>query len=95
MDELMNQDENNAPAESADTELLFIESDERKKNRSDDVMLTQGIFCAVLALAVFSIGFINEDFQKELLSFYHERIHGETEPFLQKLISAAEEWFRR
>lgn len=95
MDELMLQNESTAPEESKESELLFIESDERKKSRSDDVMLTQGILCLVLTLAVFSLSFINEDFRDKLLLIYSERMQSETEPFLQKLIATAENWFRR
>ena len=91
----MTQETTTAPEENAASEPLYITGDDRKKNRSDDVMLTQGILCVILALAVFGLKFINQEFQAELLELYEERLLAEPEQFLVKIITAAENWFRK
>ena len=66
-----------------------------KKGRSDDVMMTQCIFCIILVLSMFALHWISSDFQKELLILYKEKVIAPAEPFLANVIETAEQWFRK
>ncbi|MBQ8514758.1 MAG: hypothetical protein IJ496_05115 [Ruminococcus sp.] len=78
-------------------EDVYVHDSERheKKHRSDDVMLTQCIFCLVLVLAVFGLSWIHAGFQEKLLTLYEQKVSAPPEPFLARLIEAAEQWLRR
>lgn len=78
-------------------EDIYVRDSEHreKKHRSDDVMLTQCIFCLVLVLSVFGLSWIHAGFQEELLTLYEQKVSAPPEPFLARLIEAAEQWFHR
>ncbi|MDE6019909.1 MAG: hypothetical protein K2H01_02775 [Ruminococcus sp.] len=77
--------------------ILYIDenSSGKKKTHGDDVILTQCILCLILALAVFLLKFISEDFQHDLLSVYTEKTNAPAEPFIVQITEAIEAWFKR
>lgn len=78
------------------SDVIFIDESksDRKKSSGDDVMLTQCILCLILALSVFLLKFISDDFQNELLSIYKEKTSAPAEPFIIKIIEIIEAWFK-
>ncbi|MBQ8687450.1 MAG: hypothetical protein IJ512_02725 [Ruminococcus sp.] len=79
------------------TETIYIDrkAPHRTKNRSDDVMMTQCIFCMILVLSIFGLHWISADFQEALLALYEEKVSAPAEPFLAHITEAAEQWFKR
>lgn len=77
-------------------ELIYIDKKRRGrvKGKSDDIMLTQCILCLILALSVFLLKYIDEDFQTEFLSLYKQRTEAPAEPFIMKITEIIEEWFK-
>ncbi|MGN0584420.1 MAG: hypothetical protein ACI4JD_03090 [Ruminococcus sp.] len=67
----------------------------RMKGKSDDIMLTQCILCLILALSVFLLKYINEDFQTGFISLYKQRTEASAEPFIMKITEIIEAWFKR
>lgn len=77
-------------------DMIFLDESksDKKKGSGDDVMLTQCILCLMLALSVFLLKFISDDFQGELLSIYKEKTNASAEPFIVKIIEVIEAWFK-
>ncbi len=98
MDELMINDvPESVPDNSAEcsVEKIYIGEEPKASGKSDDVMMTQGILCIILVLALVVLRFINGDFLNELLSIYAERTSSPPESFLADIIRSAEQWFRK
>ena len=98
MDELMingvHESIPDTPADSC-TEKIYIGEERKASGKSDDVMMTQGILCIILVLALVVLRFINSDFLEKLLSIYNERISSPPEGVLADMIESAEQWFRK
>ncbi len=77
-------------------DMIFLDKSkpDRKKSSGDDVMLTQCILCLMLALSVFLLKFISDDFQGELLSIYNEKTSAPAAPFIVKIMETIEAWFK-
>ena len=98
MDEIMiNETQECMPDYTAESgaERIYIAEDERASARSDDVMMTQGILCIILLLALVVLKFINSDFLSDLLAMYNEKISLPPEGVLADMIESAEQWFRK
>lgn len=98
MDEIMiNNMQESVPDNSAEcnAEKIYIGDEPKASGKSDDVMMTQGILCIILVLALVVLRFINGDFLDELLSIYAERTSSPPEDFLADIIISAEQWFRK
>ncbi len=80
------------PAHSGETIYLNPQDVRPEKHRSDDVMLTQCIFCIVLVLSVLGLHWVSRDFQEGLLTLYQEKISAPAEPFLARIMEAVEQW---
>ncbi len=85
------------PPENSAAEPLYIDRRERRRTstRSDDIMMTQCIFCLILALSVFALHWVSPPFQTQLLALYKQQTALPPPPFLQDIITSAEAWFRR
>lgn len=64
----------------------------RRKQRGDDIMVTQCLLCMILVLSIFSLHWINPEFQSDLLSQYEEKLHAPAEAFIAQLLEKIESW---
>ncbi|MBQ8823746.1 MAG: hypothetical protein IJZ64_00770 [Ruminococcus sp.] len=91
----INNDISENTEKNTEQEGVFVTTTKIKKQKSDDVFMTQCILCVVLVFSIFVIHWIDSDFQEKILSIYNTHLHAPAENVIMEFVEKIESWFKK
>lgn len=93
--ETNNNDISENTEKNIEQESVFVTTTKIKKQKSDEVFMTQCILCVLLVFSIFVIHWINSDFQEKILSIYNTHLHAPAENTIMEFVEKIESWFKK